>query len=362
MSMDAAIYFHPNGCGSGDGVVTLVEPGALAVGVCAFNDGAFPNTPAGGYEIQGMPPTVSVTIRQGPPDGELCGQEIIVVEAQNGCYDLPNLSDRIWWEFCNTGKDCPGVVAQRSYPPPRGLSSKRTPTTSSATRADRRDLGVIYTDDKGDYLLSSTGQRVPVIYRNETEMEAELAKNSVVSKRQSTTFTPPDGCVLDSSTCQSLADSGSLKALCVDCEQGLGNGVKASNGPSIDCRNSGGPCPVTFTDTVTVTDTIDSSITFGATIGDTGKDGGSGTASFGFGVSVSVATSTATAVGLLIPQGKIGYIQFRPQAMLGTVVTTSSNGNVCDSLGLNKICGASPGILVSSSNDADGQYSVVLTS
>ncbi|KAM0245015.1 hypothetical protein ACHAQJ_010665 [Trichoderma viride] len=222
------------------------------------------------------------------------------------------------------------------------------------------DLSVIRTDEKGDYLLSTKGRRVSVIYSNET-LESEL-ENDSIEKRQSQTFNPPSNCMLDSGTCQSLANSGQLKALCVDCQQGLGNGVKASNLATIDCRNSGAACPATFTDSVTVTDTISTSITFGANIGDTGEDGAQGTASFGFGASVAVATTHGTSEALSIPEGKIGYIQFRPQARLGTVVTTSSNGNVCDSLGLNKICGAQPGILVSSSNDADGEYSVVLTS
>jgi hypothetical protein len=230
----------------------------------------------------------------------------------------------------------------------------------SKQQKDIRGLDVIRNDGKGDYLLSTAGRRVPVIYRNET-LDLEL-ENGPMVKRQSQTFTPPSNCMLDSGTCQSLADSGSLKALCVNCEQGLGDGVKASGSAAIDCRNSGGPCPVTFTDTVTVTDTISTSITFGATIGDTGKSGANGNAEFGFGVSVSISTSHATAEGLLIPQGKIGFVQFQPQAQLGTVVTSSSQGNVCDSEGLNKICGAQPGILVSSSNDSDGQYSVVLTS
>lgn len=312
-----------------------------------------------------MPSTVSVTISQGPPDGTTCGEELIALEHQNGCYDFPNLSNRIWWAFCNTGKDCPGVT-RRSYPPP--IMSKKTVAADEATKRaidvqekkDTRSLGIVYTDEKGDYLLSSTGRRVPVTFRNETS-DLEL-DNSPIEKRQSQTFSPPSSCVLDSSTCQSLADSGQLRALCVDCEQGLGNGVKASGSSMIDCRNSGGPCPVTFTDSVTVTDTISESITFGATIGDTGKDGASGNANFGFGWSVSVATTHGTSEGLLIPQGKIGFVQFQPQAQLGTVVTTSAQGNVCDSAGLNKICGAQPGILVSSSNDSDGQYSVVLSS
>ncbi|KAK4079066.1 hypothetical protein Trihar35433_171 [Trichoderma harzianum] len=351
----ASIVYHPGGCSSGSGLVTLVSAGSAGTGTCFFNDGAFPNgNPSGGYEIQGMPATVSVTISQGPPDGTTCGEELIALEHQNGCYDLPNLSNRIWWAFCNTGKDCPGVTAKRSYPPPI-MVKKTVPAIE-----EKRSQGVIHTDEKGDYLLSSTGRRVPVVYHNET-LEAEL-NSSPIEKRQSQTFSPPSNCVLDSGTCQSLADSGQLRALCVDCEQGLGNGVKASGSSMIDCRNSGGPCPVTFSDSITVTDTISESITFGATIGDTGKDGANGNANFNFGISVSIATTHGTSEGLLIPQGKIGFVQFQPQAQLGTVVTTSSQGNVCDSAGLNKICGAQPGILVSSNNDADGQYSVVLSS
>lgn len=313
-----------------------------------------------------MPSTVSVTIRQSPPDSEVCGEELIAEEQQDGCYDFPDLSSRIWWEFCNTGIDCPGVSQRRSYPPPN-MSKKRIATDKAIKRTsvskEQKDAGhldVIHNDKKGDYLLSSTGRRVPVIYRNEM-LELEL-ENGPIAKRQSQTFTPPSSCMLDSGTCQSLADSGSLKALCIDCEQGLGDGVKASGSAAIDCRNSGGPCPVTFTDTITVTDTISTSITFGATIGDTGKSGANGNADFGFGASVSISTAHGTSEGLLIPQGKIGFVQFQPQAQLGTVVTSSSQGNVCDSEGLNKICGAEPGILVSNSNDADGQYSVVLTS
>ncbi|KAL6689970.1 hypothetical protein J3F84DRAFT_405517 [Trichoderma pleuroticola] len=363
----ASITFHPEGCSSGNGLVTLVSAGSAGTGTCFFNDGAFPNSnPSGGYEIQGMPATVSVTISQGPPDGTTCGEELIALEHQNGCYDFPNLSNRIWWAFCNTGKDCPGVTQKRSYPPP-SLSKKTVPANEGTKRTvdhqekkETRSQGVVYTDEKGDYLLSSTGRRVPVVYHNETG-DVEL-DSSPIEKRQSQTFTPPDNCVLDSSTCQSLADSGQLRALCVDCQQGLGKGVKASGSAMIDCRNSGGPCPVTFTDSVTVTDTISESITFGATIGDTGKDGANGNANFNFGLSVSIATTHGTSEGLLIPQGKIGFVQFQPQAQLGTVVTTTAQGNVCDSAGLNKICGAQPGILVSSSNDADGQYSVVLSS
>ncbi|PON20017.1 hypothetical protein TGAM01_v211111 [Trichoderma gamsii] len=355
----ASIVFHPQGCSSGNSLVTLVSAGSAGTGTCFFNDGAFPNSnPAGGYEIQGMPSTVSVVLTQGPTDGTTCGEEIIALEHQNGCYDLPNLSNRVWWQFCNTGKDCPGLSQRRSYPPP-SMSKKVV-----RENKDTKSQGVVHTDDKGDYLLNFAGQRVPILYRNETDLENLELDDSPLQKRQSQTFTPPDNCVLDSGTCQSLADSGQLKALCVDCQLGVGNGVKASGTSMIDCRNSGGPCPVTFTDSVTVTDTISESITFGANIGDTGAEGEGvqGTASFGFGVSVSVATSHGTTQGLLIPQGKIGFVQFQPQARLGTVVTTSSKGNVCDSSGLNKICGAQPGILVSSSNDADGQYSIVLSS
>ncbi|KAL7917235.1 hypothetical protein ACQKWADRAFT_324805 [Trichoderma austrokoningii] len=356
-SLPASLIYHPQGCSSGNGLVTLVSAGTTSTGACNSDNAAFSNSiPTGGYEVQGMPPTVSITISQGPPDGVICGEETIILEHENGCYDLPNISNKVWWSFCNTGIDCPGLTRRRSYPPP-SMSKK----ANAETKKDINSQGIVYTDEKGDYLLSFAGHRVPVVYRNETDMELD---DSPLEKRQSQTFSPPSNCMLDSGTCQSLADSGQLKALCVDCELGVGNGVKASGTSMIDCRNSGSACPVTFTDSVTVTDTISESITFGANIGDTGAEGEGvqGTVNFGFGLSVSVATTHGTTQGLSIPQGKLGFVQFQPQARLGTVVTTSSQGNVCDSLGLNKICGAQPGILVSSSSDADGQYSVVLSS
>lgn len=227
----------------------------------------------------------------------------------------------------------------------------------------REPLDKIFTDAKGDFLLSTTGRRVAVIYRNTTsDLDAELAAGAL-EKRQSQTFNPPSSCFIDANTCKSLASSGSLRAYCVDCVQGLGNGVKASTSAKIDCRNSGGPCIVTFTKSVTVTNTISMDISFGATIGDTGKAGANGMANFGFSSSISIATSSATSEGLSIPQGKIGYVQFQPQALLGTVVTTTSkSNNLCDSLGINKICGAKPGLIVSSNEDSQGQYSIVLTS
>ena len=254
------------------------------------------------------------------------------------------------------------MSVKRSYPPP-ALSKKNMgdtrATRDSSISDDRKALGVIHTDEDGDYLLTTAGRRVAVIYRNDAA-ESEHSGHSIV-KRQSDTFAPPSDYFLDSGTCQSLASSGTLKAICVDCVQGLGNGVKASNSAEIDCRNAGSPCVVTFTQSVTVTDTFSIDITFGGTIGDTGESGANGMATFGFGESVSIATSTATAEALSIPVGKVGYVQFQPQALLGTVVTTTASGPVCDSLGLNKICGAAPGIVNSSDKDSDGKYSVVLT-
>ena len=320
------------------------------------------------WQIQGMPDTVSVVIRQGPPGGEICGEEIVAMESQNGCYDLPYLSDRVWWSFCNTGRDCPGYFpnpvtgrevgpSKRSYPP---TLPKRASVTEM--QRDATDLDVVHTDEEGDLpldlSLGTTGRGGTVINRNVKSDSEELAGAPNV-ERQSTTFTPPDDCFLDAATCQSLADSGLLKARCVNCVQDFGPGVQASGSSQIDCRNSGSACIVTYTDTVTVTDTIEFGIKFGATIGDTGTIGGNGDASFNFGESISIATAHATAQGLSIPQGKMGYVQFQPQAFLGTVVTTTADGNVCDSAGLNKICGAAPGIIVSSNDDGVGRYSIV---
>lgn len=52
----ASIVFHPQGCSSGNSLVTLVSPGSAGTGTCFFNDGAFPNSnPAGGYEVRISP-------------------------------------------------------------------------------------------------------------------------------------------------------------------------------------------------------------------------------------------------------------------------------------------------------------------
>ncbi|KAI5460913.1 hypothetical protein BGZ63DRAFT_357699 [Mariannaea sp. PMI_226] len=379
----ASIVFHPHGCNSTDGVVTLAQPGAAALGWCYYNDNIFPTGPAGGYEVRGMPPTVSLTIRQGPADGVLCGQEVILEAEQNGCYDLNYLSDRLWWGFCNTGIDCPSVAQKRSYPPPSLPKAMMAPATEvqieerDVSVIEKRDVGILYHDDQGDFMVNDAGQRIPVMYISESAMlgergeenleergEEKLEKGAeeMLEKRQSQTFSPPDSCILDSTTCKALTDSHALNAICIDCRQGFGNGVKVSAASSIDCRFSGGPCPVQFIDTVTVTNTFSLDMSISATIGDTGKDGGNGQATFGFGWSIAISVAHATVQGLLIPQGKIGYVQFQPQAYLGTVVTTTAKGNVCDSLGLNKICASSPGIINSSSDDRTGQYSVVLMS
>ena len=52
----ASITFHPQGCASGNGLVTLVSAGSVGTGTCFFNDGAFPNSnPSGGYEVRTWP-------------------------------------------------------------------------------------------------------------------------------------------------------------------------------------------------------------------------------------------------------------------------------------------------------------------
>lgn len=52
----ASIVYHPGGCSSGNGLVTLVSAGSAGTGTCFFNDGAFPNgNPSGGYEVRIWP-------------------------------------------------------------------------------------------------------------------------------------------------------------------------------------------------------------------------------------------------------------------------------------------------------------------
>lgn len=268
-----------------------------------------------------MPDGVSITIQKTGEAGNLEDSHVLAVKDHDGCYDIPDLSDTIWWSFCETDKDCSDAPKPRSYPPP--LLSRRQPIVSEIV-ADARDL----------------------------------VMTSRLDARQDNTYTPPDDCYLDAQTCQSLADSGSLKAICVNCVQGYGDGFKAS--AEVDCKDSGTPCPITFTNTVTVSQSISADISFGASIGDTATTGSvSGTFSFGY--SFSVSTSHATAVGLSIPVDQSGYVDFAPQAALGTVVTTTSTGNVCDAAGLNKICGAQPGKIITSDKDENGKYSVHIT-
>lgn len=273
-------------------------------------------------QVSGLPDGISITIHKSSRPGELDDSQVLAVKDHDGCYDIPGLSDTIWWSFCETGNDCSDTAKPRSYPPP--VSSKRQPVVSEVV-ADARDLVV----------------------------------TSRLGSRQSDTFYPPDDCYLDDQTCQSLADSGALKAVCVNCVQGYADGSKAS--AEANCKDSGTSCPITFTDTVTVTNSISADISFGATIGDTASSGGQLSGSFTFGYSFSITTSNAVSVGLSIPVGKSGYVDFAPQAVLGTVVTTTSNGNVCDAAGLNKICGARPGKVITSKEDIDGLYSVHLT-
>ncbi|KAL2202439.1 hypothetical protein CC79DRAFT_1372612 [Sarocladium strictum] len=314
-SLQTGIFFHPNGCGTADGgIVTLSKPGSLDLSTWAAHEPVTLGGPAGGLQVQGMPEGVSITIHKSGEDGKLEDSHVLAVKDHDGCFDIAGLSDTIWWSFSDTPKP-------RSYPP---SLPKREPIVSEIV-ADARDL---------------------------------VITSSELDARQDNTYTPPDDCYLDAQTCQSLADSGSLKAICVNCVSGYGDGFKAS--AEVDCHNSGTPCPITFTNTVTVTQGISADISFGASIGNT-ESTGSVSGTFSFGYSFSISTSHATAVGLSIPVDQSGYVDFAPQAALGTVVTTSSSGNVCDAAGLNKICGAKPGKIITSDKDENGKYSVHIT-
>lgn len=221
--------------------------------------------------------------------------------------------------------------------------------------------GTILTDANGEHMIASTGDRIPVL--RQPGLSSVPIPSSRFMRRQNqtpgTTFTPPASCVDDKLACTALAGSGSLKAVCIDCVKGFGNGAQVS--PSIDCRSSGSACPVTTSKTVTNTDTISVDISFGANIGDTGSDGVAGSATFGLSTSFSTAIAKGQSLGLSVPQGKIGFLQYQPPAVLGTVVTSQVIANHCNGVAQNNVCGAAPGILATSKDDSLGQYSIVIT-
>lgn len=341
----------------------LANPGNSDTSPACISN-AFPfeptNSPAGGWEIQNMPQGVTFEVKQGPVGGLLCGPELILQVAGNGCYDLPKLANTAWWDFCNTGSDCSEPQAK----------TKRSSQTLISTGLKK--------DGNGEYMIAANGQRIPVfrqagvtnITASDTSSLAvsthvssgrhRRGRRHAISKRQQNTFTPPDGCTNSQFSCTALADSGSLVATCVNCVTGFGQGSAAS--ASVDCRASNADCPVTLISSVATTDTISVDITFGATIGDTGKDGASGTATFGLGVSFATTTTHGTNLGLQVPAGHIGFVQYQPPAVLGTVVTSQGRSSFCNGGVGNMICGASAGILATTKDDTNGQYSIVLTS
>jgi hypothetical protein len=290
------------------------------------------NNPAGGWQISNMPAGVSFEVRQSPVGSTVCGQELILQVSEDGCYDLPNLANEAWWQFCETGINC-------SDPP----SKKR----SADVHIDSRG---------GEYLVAKTGEAIPVL-RQKGTTQVDVSR---FHKRQSTTFTPPSSCFASSAVCEAEANENNVVAYCVDCVNGLGNGASVSS--SIDCRASSSACSVTISDSITVTNSID--LAFGVTgnLAGTGEILTGSTVNFGFGASFSVSTTHGQSLGLTIPPGEIGFIQYQPPAVLGTVVETfvgANNGNLCNG---DDICSASPGIIASSADDTNGQYSVVITS
>ncbi|KAI0152001.1 hypothetical protein F4776DRAFT_599765 [Hypoxylon sp. NC0597] len=287
-----------------------------------------------------MPDDVSFEVRQGPPGGLVCGPELILQVSEDGCYDLPNLANEAWWNFCITGVSCSEMPSSRQ---------RRSNVTSG-----------IEEDGQGSYVPAATGERVPVLFQGGlTQVTPPGPSTPSIRRRQQTTFNPPQSCFNDVLVCQAFADSGELKATCVNCVTGLGQGARASS--NIDCRGQTSSCPITVSRSITITDTISAEISFGVTIGDTGKSGASGDARFGFGVSFSISTTRGQTLGLSVPPGHIGFLQYQPPAVLGTVVSSLATNEFCNDAGHN-VCGASPGILATENNDNSGQYSIVLLS
>ncbi|KAI1411211.1 hypothetical protein F5Y13DRAFT_201419 [Hypoxylon sp. FL1857] len=334
------ILWHPFGCGNNQDLTQLANPGNTATSPPCINN-TFPweptNTPKGGWEIQNMPSDVSFQVWQGPPGGQVCGPELIRQVSEDGCYDIV-VANQAWWDFCITGMNCAEPM------PPK----ERRSNVSSG----------VLEDDEGFHVIAANGERVPVLYqRGLSQVTPPGVSASSINRRQSTTFSPPQSCFNDLLVCKSFADSGELKATCVNCVTGLGQGARAST--TIDCRGQDMPCPITLSNSITITDTISTEISFGVTIGDTGKDGANGDARFGFGASFSIATTHGQTLQLSVPKNQIGFLQYQPPAVLGTVVTSLSTNEFCNDAGHN-ICGASPGILATAINDNSGRYSIVL--
>ncbi|RYP63700.1 hypothetical protein DL769_006894 [Monosporascus sp. CRB-8-3] len=337
------ITWHPFGCKSNQDIMGVANPGDTATAPpCINNPFGWPPTgnPSGGWQLDHMPQGVSFEVRQGPPGGLVCGPELILRVAEDGCYDLPNLANEVWWDFCVTGVSCAEM----------GQSRQRRANVTSG----------IMEDDQGSYVLAGNGERVPVLFQESlTQVTPSGLSASYIERRQGNTFNPPQSCFNDGLVCQSFADSGELKATCVNCVAGLGQGTRAS--ANVDCRGQSSSCPITVSKSITVTDTISLEVSLGVTIGDTGMDGANGDARFGFGVSFSVATTRGQTLGLSVPAGHIGFLQYQPPAVLGTVVSSLSTNEFCNDAGHN-ICGAAPGILATANNDNSGQYSIVVQS
>ncbi|KAH8900661.1 hypothetical protein GQ53DRAFT_863204 [Thozetella sp. PMI_491] len=335
------LAWHPHGCNSNDDKRQLANPSNTATSPPCINNpfGWDPtNNPSGGWEIQKLPPGVSFQIWQGPPDGTICGPQLIRQVSQDGCYDVNNLANQVWWNFCTTGVDCAE---------PQPLSKRSTASG-------------ILKDEQGSYVIAANGDRVSVLFQEGLTLVTPAGPTARgIYHRQSTTWRPPSDCGNTLLVCKALADSGQLKATCIDCVQGFGAGVRASR--DIDCRQQTSPCQITVLESVTVTDTISVDVSFGITFGDTGKDGASGDARFGFGASFSIATTHGQNLQLAVEPGHVGFLQYQPTALLGTVVSSIATNEFCNDVSHN-ICGAAPGALATSNDDSGGKYSIVLTS
>lgn len=356
---EATILWHPNGCDSDEGVIQLANPGSVVTSPdCISNDFDWPTgTPAGGWQIQNMPPNLSFEIRQGPRDGEVCGLQLIQQPQNDGCYNLPNLADKVWWRWCETGLTCSELVGTE----PQARSAEED--------EDIRPTSTLKSDDEGEYMMAGNGQRIPVC-RQEDVSEPMLSDTTLLRKRQSTTYEPPEDCFRSVATCNSYAELGVIEVDCINCIHGVGVGQRAS--ATIDCRASTSDCPVAVSESITVTDTVWEEVGFGVEEGFSGEMDGVGTSTsvgfqFSWGHSFSVATERGQTLTLNIPAGNVGFLQYQPPALLGTVASAlegtaesvNGGGSLCDG---NKLCRTTVGVITSENNDQNGQYSVVVTS
>jgi hypothetical protein len=352
---------------------------------CASNtnpDGSLVFNPlGGGWEVQGLNQTARVKFEiTASPEENGCGIELELQASEDGCFDLPHLNNFVFWDFCIDGQDCRDPMtgpATATSPVARSLTPA-TPVPASA-KFPKRASSEVMTDHVGHYMIAADGTRIPVYYQNSTSpggpwpgKAASAPRN--ISKRQSqptSTYNPPQGCTFDTSTCTSAGKDEGFLAICVDCVTGqLGPGFRAS--PNQDCSNDAAPCPITFMESVTVTNTV--SFSLGADFGNSGEEDADASISFGLSDSFSVAVTRGVSFGLTVPVGHVGFAQYQPPADAGSIalVPASVGGqilfgheNICGFNGANPsktnmVCEVNTGFLSTMGNDMNGQYSLVL--